>query len=30
MGLQAEANVALDVMLKTLESKISKNTLLKI
>jgi hypothetical protein len=30
LGLQAEANVALDVMLKTLEGKISKHTLLKI
>ncbi|QQS66580.1 MAG: hypothetical protein IPP08_12640 [Chlorobiota bacterium] len=30
MGLQAEANIELDIILKTLESKISVNTLLKI
>jgi Restriction endonuclease NotI len=30
LGLQAEANVALEVILKTLEGKISKNTLFKI
>jgi len=30
MGLQAETNIELDIILKTLESKISVNTLLKI